>query len=67
MNAVNLSVETCMISGFHCEVGQNCPLLGYYSASSCNFLPTFRDNLTVKTSGARIQKFWDQEVAPKRQ
>ena len=25
----------------------NCALLGYYAASSGNFLPTFRDNLSV--------------------
>ena len=26
---------------------ENCALLGYYAASSGNFLPTFRDSLTV--------------------
>ena len=26
---------------------ENCALLGYYSASSCNFLPTFRDNQSL--------------------
>jgi len=26
---------------------QNCALLIYYAASSANFLPTFRDNLSV--------------------
>jgi hypothetical protein len=26
---------------------KNCAVLGYYSASSGNFLPTFRDNLSV--------------------
>ena len=28
----------------------NCALLGYYAASSGNFLPTFRDNLSVPSS-----------------
>ena len=28
----------------------NCALLGYYAASSGNFLPTFRDNLSVQSS-----------------
>jgi len=39
-----------MISGFRREVAENCALLGYYSASSGNFSPTFRDNLSVPSS-----------------
>jgi hypothetical protein len=38
-------------SGFRREVDENCALLGYYAASSGNFLPTFRDNLSVPFSG----------------
>ena len=34
----------------------NCSLLGYYAASSGNFLPTFRDNLSVTPSTWR----WDR-------
>jgi hypothetical protein len=30
----------CMISGFCCDIAENCALLGYYAASSGNFLPT---------------------------
>jgi len=30
---------------------ENSDLLGCYSASSANFLPTFRDNLSVPSSG----------------
>jgi hypothetical protein len=30
---------------------ENCALLGYYRARSGNFLPTFRDNLSVSSSG----------------
>ena len=30
---------------------ENCTLLGYYTANSGNFLPTFRDNLSVPSSG----------------
>jgi hypothetical protein len=41
----------CVISGFRREVTENCALLGYYAVSSGNFLPTFRDNLSVPTSG----------------
>ena len=39
-----------MISGFHCEVDENCALLGYYTVSSGNYLPAFRDNLLVPSS-----------------
>jgi hypothetical protein len=35
------------ISGFRHEVEDNCAVLSYYAASSGNFLPTFRDNLSV--------------------
>jgi hypothetical protein len=38
------------ISGFRREVDENCVLLGYNAASSGNFLPTFRDNLSVPYS-----------------
>ena len=36
---------------FRREAAENCPLLGYYAPSSGNFLPTFRDNLSVTSSG----------------
>ena len=42
-----------MISGFVREVDENCALLGYYAASSGNFLPTFTDNISVPSSGAK--------------
>jgi len=35
-----------VIYGFRHEVVENCSLLGCYAASSGNFLPTFRDNLS---------------------
>ena len=35
---------------------ENCALLGYYAASSGNFLPTFRDNLSVPSSRVKNQK-----------
>ena len=31
----------------------NCALLGYYAESSGNFLPTFRDNQSVPSSGVK--------------
>jgi hypothetical protein len=36
---------TSVISGFHRNVDEIWALLGYYAASSCNPLPTFRNNL----------------------
>jgi hypothetical protein len=42
-----------VISGFRCEVEENCAILGHYAASGGNFLPTFRDN---HLQGSRIKK-----------
>jgi hypothetical protein len=41
---------SCVISGFRREVDEICALLGYYTVHSVNFLPTFRDNLSVPSS-----------------
>jgi hypothetical protein len=38
-------------SGFSRDADENCALLGHYAASSSNFLPTFRDNVSVASSG----------------
>jgi hypothetical protein len=47
--------STCVISGrLHREVEETCALLGYYSTFSGNSSPTFRDNLSVKSSGVKI-------------
>jgi hypothetical protein len=48
--------EICVISGFRREVDENCALLGHYSPSSGNFLPTFRDNISVPSSGVKNAK-----------
>jgi len=32
-------------------LAENCTLMGFYAASSGNFLQTFRDNLSVSYSG----------------
>jgi hypothetical protein len=45
-----------VISGFRREVAENCALLGCYSASGVNFLPTFRDKLPVPSSGSKHSK-----------
>ena len=42
--------DHCVFAGFRHEVAENCALLGYYAASSGNFLPTFQDNLSVPSS-----------------
>ena len=39
-----------LIWGFRRVVEESCDLLGYYTASSANSLPTFRDNLSVPSS-----------------
>jgi hypothetical protein len=41
------SLVECVISGYSHEADDNCTLLGFYSASSGNFLLTFRNNLSV--------------------
>jgi len=41
---------------FHSTGKMNCILLGYYAVSSGNFLPTFRDKLSVPSSGVKNPK-----------
>ena len=45
-----------VISGFRREVAENSTLLGYYAVSSDNFLPTFRNNLSVPSSAIKNLK-----------
>jgi len=40
-----------VISGFRRKIAGNCALLGYYTTSCGNLLPTFRDDLSVQCSG----------------
>jgi hypothetical protein len=44
-----------LISGFRRDVDEICGLLGYYAASCGNYLPTFRDNVSVLSS--RVKSF----------
>jgi len=44
-----------VISDFRSEADENCALLGCYAASSGNFLPTFRDDLSIPSS--RVKNF----------
>jgi hypothetical protein len=39
-----------LIAGFRRDVDEICGLLGYYTASCGNCLPTFRDNVSVPSS-----------------
>ena len=41
------------VSGFHREVDEDSVIVGYCAASSGNSLLTFRDNLSVLSSGAK--------------
>jgi hypothetical protein len=36
-----------VISGFHCDVDENCALQGYYAASNANPLPTFQGHVLI--------------------
>jgi hypothetical protein len=42
-------------------VVENCVILGYYTTSSGNSLPTFRDNLTVSS---RVNNSWSLKFTP---
>jgi len=43
-----------VILGVRSEAADNCALLGYYAAISGNFLPAFRDNLSVLSPGFKV-------------
>jgi hypothetical protein len=45
-----------VISAFRPEVDENYALLRYYAATSGNFLPTFRNKLSVQSSGVKNPK-----------
>jgi len=49
----------CVNSGSHREVAENYALLRYHAASSDNFVPTFRDNISVPFSVFKnLQDSW---------
>ena len=67
-------VCACAISGFRCKADENRTLLGYYAVSCGNFLPTFRDNLSVSSLGFKNPNEskmvlkpwrWDQQLVLK--
>jgi hypothetical protein len=51
MYLTEIGYRLCVISGLRREVDENSALRGHYAAGSGNFLPTFRDNLSVPSSG----------------
>jgi hypothetical protein len=51
-----------LISGFRRHVDEICALLGYYSASSGSYVPSFRDHLSVPSS--RFKKSWPLKMGP---
>ena len=54
------TASNSMISDFCLEVDENCTLLGYYAASSCNSLLMSWDNLSVPSSGISHSLFKGQ-------
>ena len=46
-----------LISGFRRDVDVICSLLGNYTASCGNYLPTFRDNVSVPSSWVKIPRW----------
>jgi len=49
-----ITVACFMITGCRHEVDRNCVLLGYYAEGNDNLLPTFRDSLSVPSSGVKM-------------
>jgi hypothetical protein len=50
-----------LIFGFRRDVDEICGLLGYYTALCGNYLPKFRDNVSVPSSRVKIpsRKSWN--------
>ena len=48
---ITVRSSMCVISALRRKVGQNCVILGVWAASGGNFFPTFREKLSVPTSG----------------
>jgi len=53
-----------VVSGVRREIAENCALLGYYVASSGNFLPTFQDTLLVASLGFKIPEDGIDRLSP---
>jgi hypothetical protein len=55
-----------LISGFRRDVDEICGLLGNYTALCGNYLPSFRDNVSVPSSRVKSPWRWDRYVVLKR-
>jgi hypothetical protein len=53
--ALSGKVERCVIWGFRRDVYEICAVLGYYTALSGSYVPTFLDNLLVPSSRVVLQ------------
>jgi hypothetical protein len=60
-----VTLYRALISGFRRDVDIICGLLGDYMASCGNYLPTFRDNVSVPSSRVEIPRR-KESVVPKR-
>ena len=47
-----------LVSGYRRDVGENCVLLGYYEASSGNFVPAFRDNGSIGCPETSVKYYY---------
>jgi hypothetical protein len=48
--------DSRVVSGIRREVDEIWAFMGYYTANNGNFLPTFRDSLSVPSSGVKNPK-----------
>jgi hypothetical protein len=55
-HSIKMKKLLCLISGFRREVDENCAVSGYGAAIGGNYVPTFRDNLSVPSSGVKNAK-----------
>jgi len=53
---LQIRTQLCALSGFCHEVDENCAPLGYYAASSGNFLPSLFGFLTPKDGTNRLSQ-----------
>jgi hypothetical protein len=56
VQTVDESIQFFTILGLRHNLADNCALLSYYTVSSGNLLPTFRDNLSVQSSSVKNPK-----------
>jgi hypothetical protein len=60
ISAYSNDIDRCVILDFRRQVAENGALLAYYAANSGNYSPTFRDNLSVPSSGVKNPRSSEQ-------